>query len=63
MKELYFENVTGIGKLYLEYIFYEFENEPYYFYVQMQEKIYILVYVLIFAMNKNGLSWKLICLF
>ena len=28
MKELYFENVTGIGKLYLEYIFYEFENEP-----------------------------------
>ena len=28
MKELYFENVTGIGKLYLEYIFYEFGNEP-----------------------------------
>lgn len=28
MKELYFENVTGIGKLYLEYIFYEYENEP-----------------------------------
>lgn len=28
MKELYFENVTGIGNLYLEYVFYEFESEP-----------------------------------
>ena len=28
MKELYFENVTGIGNLYLDYVFYEFEKEP-----------------------------------
>lgn len=28
MKELYFENVIGIGNLYLDYVFYEFENEP-----------------------------------
>ena len=29
--ELYFENVTGIGNLYLDYIFLEFEYEPIYF--------------------------------
>ena len=28
MNEVYFENVTGIGDLYLEHIFYEFESEP-----------------------------------
>lgn len=28
MKELYFENVTGIGNLYLDYVLYEFEKEP-----------------------------------
>jgi len=28
MREIYFENINGIGKLYLEHIFYEFESEP-----------------------------------
>ena len=28
MKKSYFENVTEIGNLYLEYVFYEFEQEP-----------------------------------
>lgn len=28
MSEIYFENVVKIGKLYLEYVFYEFEKEP-----------------------------------
>lgn len=28
MDNLYFENVVKIGKLYLEYVFYEFESEP-----------------------------------
>lgn len=28
MREIYFENINGVGKLYLEHIFYEFESEP-----------------------------------
>lgn len=28
MSNIYFDNVARVGKLYLEYIFYEFENEP-----------------------------------
>lgn len=28
MNDIYFDNVIQIGRLYLEYIFYEFESEP-----------------------------------
>lgn len=28
MENIYFENVVTVGNLYLEYILYEFENEP-----------------------------------
>lgn len=28
MSEIYFDNVNNIGKLYLDYVFYEFETEP-----------------------------------
>lgn len=28
MNDMYFDNVVGVGKLYLEHIFYEFESEP-----------------------------------
>lgn len=27
-RKLYFESVTGVGNLYLDYIFVSFENEP-----------------------------------
>lgn len=28
MNNVYFENIDQVGKLYLEYVFYEFEYEP-----------------------------------
>ena len=42
MNEVYFENVTGIGDLYLEHIFYEFESEPILFVCEdKSDKLYL----------------------
>lgn len=38
MSEVYFDNVIGIGKLYLEYTLYEFENEPILFLCSDEER-------------------------
>lgn len=42
MNDLYFDNVTSIGKLYLEHVFYEFEAEPILFScVDEMKKLYL----------------------
>ena len=42
MDNLYFDNVIQIGKLYLEYVFYEFESEPILFTcIDEEKKLYL----------------------
>lgn len=44
MSNVYFDNVERIGKLYLDYIFYEFENEPILFLCSDEvKKLYLCV--------------------
>ncbi len=55
VNNLYFDDVIQIGRLYLEYIFYEFESEPVLFTCIDEQKKYIYVFVVKFVMVKNGL--------
>lgn len=54
MNDAYFENVTGIGKLYLEYTFFEFENEPILFLCGDQNK---KLYICICSDIRYGQKW------
>ena len=54
MKRSYSENVTGIGNLYLEYVFYEFEQEPVLFLCRDE---YANIYLCLCADIRYEQSW------
>ena len=54
MSNIYFDNVARIGKLYLEYVFYEFENEPILFLCSDEEK---KLYICLCSDIRYGQKW------
>lgn len=54
MSNIYFDNVARIGKLYLEYVFYEFENEPILFLCSDEEK---KMYICLCSDIRYGQKW------
>lgn len=57
MSDVYFDNVVGIGKLYLDYIFYEFENEPVLFMCRDEDK---KIYICLCSEIRYGQKWIIV---
>lgn len=54
MKQLYFENTEPFGNLYLDYIFYEFENEPILFLCKDEKEA---LFLCLCSEIRNGQNW------